>query len=114
LVFLGKNWYRLLDSDRKSDLPGKDTVYRFLNQGRYAWRKFLHNISLSIVQSFDKLTSSSRVKVFIVDDSFLQRNRSKKAELLAHMCLRPCIPSFYEGIQHANVRLVRWLQLFTR
>lgn len=83
LVFLGKNWFRLLNSDRKNDLPGKDTVYRFLNYGRYAWRKFLHSISLSMVQSFDKLTSSSRVKVFIVDDSFLQRNRSKKAELLA-------------------------------
>ena len=85
LVFLGKNWFRLLNSDPKSDLPGKDTVYRFLNHGRYAWRKFLHSISLSVVQSFDKLTSSSRVKVFIVDDSFLQRNRSKKAELLARL-----------------------------
>lgn len=85
LVFLGKNWFRLLNSDRKNDLPGKDTVYRFLNYGRYAWRKFLHSISLSMVQSFDKLTSSSRVKVFIVDDSFLQRNRSKKAELLARL-----------------------------
>jgi len=101
LVFLGKNWYRLLDSDRKSDLPGKDTVYRFLNQGRYAWRKFLHNISLSIVQSFDKLTSSSRVKVFIVDDSFLQRNRSKKAELLARL------------YDHASHRFMRGYSMLT-
>ena len=44
-----------------------------------------YNISLTIIQSFDKLTSASRVKVFIVDDSLLQRNRSKKAELLARL-----------------------------
>jgi hypothetical protein len=31
LVFLGKNWYRLLDSNRRDDLPSKDTIYRFLN-----------------------------------------------------------------------------------
>ena len=101
LVFLGKNWYRLLDSDRKRDFPGKDTVYRFLNQGRYAWRKFLHSISLSIVQSFDKLTSSSRVKVFIVDDSFLQRNRSKNAELLARL------------YDHASHRFMRGYSMLT-
>ena len=85
LVFLGKNWYRLLDSERKTDLPCKDTIYRFLNHQRYAWRKFLHSLSFSILQSLEKLTSKSRVKVFIVDDSVLQRNRSKKAELLARI-----------------------------
>ncbi|MGG4106021.1 hypothetical protein AAXB25_19135 [Paenibacillus lautus] len=34
LVFEGKNWFRLLESDRGADLPSKDVVYRFLNQ---AW-----------------------------------------------------------------------------
>lgn len=36
-----------------------------------------------MVQQFASLTSAKRVKVFIIDDSTLQRNRSKKAELLA-------------------------------
>lgn len=101
LIFMGKNWYRLLDSDRKSDLPGKDTIYRFLNHQRYAWRAFLHNISLSIVQAFDKLTPHSRVKVFIVDDSVLTRMRSKKAELLARI------------YDHASGRFVKGYSMLT-
>lgn len=52
LVFEGKNWFRLLESDGRADFPGKDVVYRL---------------------------------VFIVDDSVLSRNRSKKTELLARV-----------------------------
>jgi hypothetical protein len=85
LVFEGRNWFRLLDSDRRSSLPGKDVVYRFLNHPRFAWRRFLHTLSLKIVQRFESLTSASRVRVFIVDDSVLRRDRSKKAELLARV-----------------------------
>lgn len=85
LVFQGRNLFRLLESERGTSLPGKDVVYRFLNHPRYAWRRFLHALSLSIVQYFEKLTSANRVRVFIVDDSVLSRNRSKKAELLARI-----------------------------
>lgn len=83
LVFEGKNWFRLLESNRKASLPGKDVVYRFLNHPGFAWRGFLHSLSLTVVRQFTLLTSANRVKVFILDDSTLQRNRSKKAELLA-------------------------------
>ena len=69
LVFEGRNWFRLLHSDRRESLPGKDVVYRFLNHPRFAWRRFLHALSLKIVQHFDSLTSSSRVRTFIIDDS---------------------------------------------
>jgi hypothetical protein len=82
LVFEGRNWFRLLESKRK-DLPGKDVVYRFLNHSSFAWRKFLLTLSLKIVQHFESLISASRVRAFIVDDSVLRRNRSKKVELLA-------------------------------
>jgi len=85
LVFLGRNWFRLLDSERGDAFPGKDVVYRFLNCPRHAWRKFLHSISFSIINDFEKLTSTSRTTVFIIDDSVLSRNRSKKAELLARI-----------------------------
>ena len=84
LVFEGRNWFRLLESGRK-DLPGKDVVYRFLNHSYFAWREFLLELSLKIVLHFETLISSTRVRVFIVDDSVLQRNRSKKAELLARV-----------------------------
>ncbi|WP_442951544.1 IS4 family transposase [Paenibacillus sp. GYB004] len=83
LVFEGKNWFRLLESSRGSSLPGKDVVYRFLNHPGFAWRAFLHSLSLTVVRHFTSLTSVKRVKVFIIDDSTLQRNRSKKVELLA-------------------------------
>ncbi|MEX2460470.1 MAG: hypothetical protein WD469_04105 [Paenibacillaceae bacterium] len=29
LIFQGRNWYRLLDSKRRTDLPGKDVVLPF-------------------------------------------------------------------------------------
>jgi hypothetical protein len=85
LVFEGKNWFRLLKSDRAADLPGKDVIYRFLNQASFAWRRFLQALSLRIVRHFESLISSQRVRVFIIDDSVLSRNRSKKAELLARV-----------------------------
>lgn len=85
LVFQGRNLFRLLESERGTSHPGKDVVYRFLNNPRYAWRRFLHALSLIIVQHFEKLTSANRVRVFIIDDSILSRNRSKKAELLARI-----------------------------
>ena len=65
LVFEGRNWFRLLHSDRRQSLPGKDVVYRFLNHPRFAWRRFLHALSLKVVQHFDSLTSSSRVRTFM-------------------------------------------------
>ena len=79
LVFEGKNWFRILESQRRADLPGKDVVYRFLNQASFAWRRFLQTLSLRMVSHFESLISSTRVRVFIVDDSVLNRNRSKKA-----------------------------------
>jgi hypothetical protein len=85
LVFEGRNWFRLLESDRSQTLPGKDVVYRFLNHSHFAWRKFLHGFSLKVVLHFESLISSSRIRVFIVDDSVLSRSRSKKAELLARV-----------------------------
>ncbi|SEP02137.1 DDE superfamily endonuclease [Paenibacillus sophorae] len=85
LVFEGKNWFRMLESQRGANLPGKDVVYRFLNQASFAWRRFLQTFSLRIVRHFESLISSNRIRVFIVDDSVLSRNRSKKAELLARV-----------------------------
>ncbi|SFL03425.1 IS4 family transposase [Brevibacillus centrosporus] len=85
LVFEGRNWFRLQESERGESLPGKDVVYRFLNQSSFAWRKFLQSIALKIVLHFESLIASSRTRVFVIDDSVLSRNRSKKAELLARV-----------------------------
>ena len=85
LVFQQKNWFRLLESEKRDDLPGKDAVYRFLNHPRYNWRAFLYSLSASMINSIRTLTSEKRVRVFIVDDSVYSRSRSKSLELLARV-----------------------------
>ena len=35
LVFQYRNWYHALQSKKAADLPGKDTIYRFLNSSTY-------------------------------------------------------------------------------
>jgi hypothetical protein len=84
-VFEGRNWFRILESERGVSLPGKDVIYRSLNQGTFAWRKFLHSFALKIILHFESLIAPSRTRVFIIDDSVLKRDRSKKAELLARV-----------------------------
>jgi len=85
LVFTGKSLNRYLNSERGDILPGKDTYYRFLNNNHYSWRKFLLTMAARVIGIFQTLTSSNRVRVFVLDDSVLSRNRSKKAELLARV-----------------------------
>lgn len=83
LIFQHKNWFALLDSKKANRYPAKDAVYRFLNQPTFNWRRFLLSFSASTIQKVDRLTDHTRPKVFIVDDSAFDRNRSKKVELLA-------------------------------
>ncbi|MGF9911629.1 hypothetical protein ABEX47_10570 [Paenibacillus ehimensis] len=107
LVFEGRNWFCLLESDRGKSLPRKDVVYRFLNQASFNWRKFLHSFALKIVLHFESLISSSRTRVFIVDDSVLSRNRSKKAELLARV-FDHTTGRFTKGFNIVRIHGVRW------
>lgn len=83
LIFEHKNWFRLLKSKKSKDIPGKDTVYRFLNQSTFNWRRFLFQLVADTAGKVTKLTSHNRPKVFIIDDSSYSRNRSKRVELLA-------------------------------
>ena len=101
LVFQGRNLYRLLEGSRAELLPGKDVVYRFLNESRYNWRRFYQLLSLKVVGRFEKLTSAKRIRVFIVDDSVMGRERSKKVELLARI------------FDHVSGRFIRGYSLLT-
>lgn len=83
LLFHQKNWFRLLESAKAESFPGKDSVYRFLNHTKFAWRQFLLSLSAATVQKVELLTSDDRVTAFIFDDSMFARNRSKSVELLA-------------------------------
>ncbi|MEY2829853.1 MAG: hypothetical protein RIQ33_1711 [Bacteroidota bacterium] len=83
LIFTNKNLYRFLKDDENKTNLKKDTVYRFLNNSNVNWRKFLLLFSQKITIYFTRLTSETREKVLIIDDSFYDRNRSKKVELLS-------------------------------
>ena len=86
LVFTGKNLFRYLQASEAVSDIGKDTVYRFLNSTTANWRKFLHLLSSTVIrEQVQPLTSSRTPKVFIVDDSLYDRNRSKKVELLSRV-----------------------------
>jgi hypothetical protein len=86
LVFTGKNLFRYLQTPESVSDIGKDTVYRFLNSTTANWRKFLHLLSATIIsEQIQPLTSAKTPKVFIVDDSLYDRNRSKKVELLSRV-----------------------------
>jgi hypothetical protein len=100
LIFRHKNWWRLLDSKKSDALPAKDAVYRFLNHSKFAWRRFLLTFSAATIQKVSTLTNSKRVRVFIIDDSMFDRNRSKKVELLARCVDHSSLKKrFYKGFR---------------
>ena len=85
LVFQGKNLFRFLNSKHKDQAVSKNTYYRFLNETSYNWKKFLSLLALKVTIAFKHLTRPERVTAFVLDDSVLKRNRSKKVELLARI-----------------------------
>jgi hypothetical protein len=101
LVFQSRNLYQIMNSAHVDTQPGKDVYYRFLNEPRFNWRRFYQSLVQKVVGKFETLTSSQRVRVFIVDDSTVSRNRSKKVELLARV---------YDHVFH---RFLKGFQLLT-
>jgi hypothetical protein len=91
LAFQGKNLFRFLNSKHKDQAVSKNTYYRFLNETSYNWNKFLLLLAVKVTTAFDTLTRPERVKVLILDDSVIKRNRSKSVELLARI---------YDHVEH--------------
>ena len=85
LVFQGKNLFRFLNSKHKDQAVSKNTYYRFLNETSYNWKKFLSLLAVKVTTAFEHLTRPERVTAFVLDDSVVNRNRSKKVELLARI-----------------------------
>ncbi len=113
LIFEHKNWFQTLEDKKAFDLPGKDTVYRFLNQSTFNWRRFLTLLSAHTIQKVTKFTHHSRPKVLILDDSAFERNRSKRVELLSR-CFDHASQknAFLQGVPYAYIRLVGWGYLY--
>ncbi len=85
LVFQGKTLFRFLNSKRKDLAVSKNTYYRFLNDSSFNWTRFLLLLSAKETSAFSSLTRPERVKVLVLDDSVVRRNRSKAVELLARV-----------------------------
>ena len=91
LVFQGRNLFRFLNSKHKDQAISKNTYYRFLNETSYNWSRFLLLLAAKVTSRFDALTRPERVKVLVLDDSVVKRNRSKSVELLARV---------YDHVEH--------------
>lgn len=84
LIFEGKTLFCTLSNWRSPSDFKKDTVYRFMNDPLYNWRKFLLNVSSFVIGKLHRLTSvTSQARVLIVDDSSFYRAYSKRVENLA-------------------------------
>lgn len=83
LVFRNCNLFHFLNSKKQDIAFSKNTYYRFLNEPRYNWQRFLSLPSARVVAYFSSLTHRERVKCLVLDDSVIERNRSKQVELLS-------------------------------
>ncbi|MDY2752168.1 MAG: transposase [Blautia obeum] len=91
LVFQDKNLFRFLHSRRREQTVYKNTYYRFLNEPSFNWRKSLLLLAVKVTSAFSRLTRPERVKVLVLDDTVIKRNRSKAVELLARV---------YDHVEH--------------
>lgn len=84
MIFTGKNLFMTLERQAETKEFGKDVVYRFLNSIYINWKRFLLLFSSFVIKNdIENLTDEKRVNVFIVDDSFFGRMRSKSVEMLS-------------------------------
>lgn len=82
LPFEGNNFYRGIVTN--AGLPfKKNAAYDLLKNPRHNWRKFMLSLAVQGTKFFSLLTSDTREKVLIFDDSTYDRSRSKVVELLA-------------------------------
>ena len=102
LVFRIRNFWRWSESGKDAPAFGVDTVYRFLNSSYHNWRAFLSRISVKAIVFLAPLTSSKKRRIFVVDDTLYNKNRSKKLELLSIV---------YDHVDKLYVRGFRMLTL---
>ena len=86
LIFSNRSLYMSLITGRNAPSFAKDTVYRFMNMIQINWIRFTTILAARIIRdAVVPLDSEGRVNVFTIDDSLVERNRSKKVELLARV-----------------------------
>lgn len=80
MVFQGCNLYRYLGSKKQDIACSKSTYHRFLGNEHYNWRRFITLLAAKVTMYFDILTDRSRFKALVLDDSVIERSRSKAVE----------------------------------
>lgn len=76
LLFESNNFYR--DIVTKTGLPfKKNAAYDLLKNPHHNWRHFMLALVVQVSSFFSQLTSETREKVLIFDDSTYDRSRSK-------------------------------------
>lgn len=83
VIFMKCTMYQLLNSKDKWNYSSKNTYYRLLNDKSFNWFKFLFLLTEFVISRFSRLTNADRPGLFVIDDSTIHKDRSKKAELLA-------------------------------
>lgn len=84
LIFSNRSMYMNLITGRNTPAFAKDTVYRFMKMIQINWIRFTTILFSRIISdAIVPLDSKDRANVLIIDDSIVERNRSKKVELLA-------------------------------
>ena len=91
LPFEGNNFFRGIVTN--TGLPfKKNAAYELLKNPRHNWRKLLLALAVQVSSFISLLTSDTREKVLIFDDSTYNRSRSKVVELLAWILTTPVAP----------------------
>lgn len=96
LVFMRKNLYEAINSERVKLSFGKDTVYRFYNRPHVRWEELIPSLATAVIPEISRLTSEDRVEAWVIDDSPYYRDRSKKVELLSR-CKDHSENKYYNG-----------------
>lgn len=85
LVFCDRSMYMQISTSRYTEVFGKNTVYRFLENSKTNWERFTLLLSAKITRLFGSLTSEDRADVFIIDDSLYSKTGYKKTELVSRV-----------------------------
>jgi hypothetical protein len=100
--FFGNSFYHDVIDNEDIEF-GKDAIYDFLERETLNLRKYVLYIAFQLILFFEKLTSKQREKVLIVDDSTLERPRSKMIEFL---------PRVYDHAEHKYLKGFRFLSVY--
>lgn len=80
-VFSDRSMYMQQKTGSFREPFSKNTFYRFMNNPKINWLRFITLLSRKVADTVEPLTNEDRVNAFVVDDSLFERTSCKKTEL---------------------------------